>query len=449
MQTDLSATISAPGLTPIDYRGHRASILYPASLLLRTSQPVTPSPSPIQVGQKLAPHANPLLSQASPGIPAAISPMQASLPDVQPAGFVALTPTGPLPPLPQPFHLSLAYRNNDGTTNLTGKLLAETCKQRAVPRSDLANWMLSLGIDANRLTCPSLSAQFAIAEASPIQKLICSCLPGDGRTSISDTLAHVFPAEVLAGCLYISHSFGLPITIAVDSARPPTTLLQLARGTTARIASTPSTYPAADPILLTLSHSSARLRPGSSPAAAGLIFLDAAAAFDIGSRVLNLTPSLVPTVAYLADSPPQIVFVPRATPILAFIAALPAADAPLASSDPCAEQIFLDDLPRNLHPTHTHTIDTASRTLHIRPPSLRRPPQPCVQCGWCAEVCPTRMRPALLLDAVQSLPASPAHSDKVAATAGLHACIECGLCNYICPSALDLLAAVRQLRKVN
>lgn len=70
--------------------------------------------------------------------------------------------------------------------------------------------------------------------------------------------------------------------------------------------------------------------------------------------------------------------------------------------------------------------------------SLYGNPRPCVKCGYCVDVCPQNLVPALL----GGYSANGLLSE--AQDIDLFACIECGLCAYVCPSKIPLLEQIRE-----
>ncbi len=70
--------------------------------------------------------------------------------------------------------------------------------------------------------------------------------------------------------------------------------------------------------------------------------------------------------------------------------------------------------------------------------SLYGNPRPCVKCGYCVDVCPQNLVPALLGEYSANGLLSEAQD------IDLFACIECGLCAYVCPSKIPLLEQIRE-----
>lgn len=70
--------------------------------------------------------------------------------------------------------------------------------------------------------------------------------------------------------------------------------------------------------------------------------------------------------------------------------------------------------------------------------SLNGNPRPCVKCGYCVDVCPQNLVPALLGQYSANGLLSEAQNIDI------FACIECGLCAYVCPSKIPLLEQIRE-----
>ena len=66
---------------------------------------------------------------------------------------------------------------------------------------------------------------------------------------------------------------------------------------------------------------------------------------------------------------------------------------------------------------------------------------PCINCGRCVEVCPSRLIPSRLA----------AHADHFNTEAFLELngmeCVECGSCSYICPAKRQLAQSIKSMRK--
>jgi len=57
---------------------------------------------------------------------------------------------------------------------------------------------------------------------------------------------------------------------------------------------------------------------------------------------------------------------------------------------------------------------------------------PCIRCGECLQVCPSRLLPQELLTSARL------HDMDALQDLGLNACIECGCCDFVCPSQIQL-----------
>lgn len=68
-------------------------------------------------------------------------------------------------------------------------------------------------------------------------------------------------------------------------------------------------------------------------------------------------------------------------------------------------------------------------------------PSPCINCGRCSEVCPSRLVPSRL-----SGIADRYDEESFVANYGLE-CVECGCCSYVCPAKRQLAQSIKAMRK--
>ena len=68
-------------------------------------------------------------------------------------------------------------------------------------------------------------------------------------------------------------------------------------------------------------------------------------------------------------------------------------------------------------------------------------PSPCINCGKCAEVCPSRLIP-------KKLAVCATHGDEegFAANYGME-CVECGCCSFVCPAKRHVTQSIKSMRK--
>lgn len=67
--------------------------------------------------------------------------------------------------------------------------------------------------------------------------------------------------------------------------------------------------------------------------------------------------------------------------------------------------------------------------------------QACIRCGFCADVCPSRLLPQQLFAFSKTLDTTQLLEH------GLLDCIECGACDYVCPSQLPLVSTYKESKK--
>lgn len=69
-------------------------------------------------------------------------------------------------------------------------------------------------------------------------------------------------------------------------------------------------------------------------------------------------------------------------------------------------------------------------------------PTPCINCGRCVEVCPSRIIPSRLADYAQR------HDEETFTAQNGLECVECGSCSYVCPAKRQLKQSIGSMRKI-
>jgi len=85
----------------------------------------------------------------------------------------------------------------------------------------------------------------------------------------------------------------------------------------------------------------------------------------------------------------------------------------------------------------TAAIDKRTASVAVEAAAGRPSPRPCIRCGECVPVCPSRLEPPALFERLRS------RDFDVAQDFDLFGCIECGLCDVVCPSEIPLMATFR------
>ena len=93
----------------------------------------------------------------------------------------------------------------------------------------------------------------------------------------------------------------------------------------------------------------------------------------------------------------------------------------------------------------TFTLKGMSGLLCLRSPEtfVHRP---CIRCGKCVDVCPSRILPSTLSVLGEAYEDSHLDALEAAMEANLMDCIECGSCSYVCPSERRLVHYIRFLK---
>ncbi|HUR01794.1 MAG TPA: 4Fe-4S dicluster domain-containing protein [Nonomuraea sp.] len=192
-----------------------------------------------------------------------------------------------------------------------------------------------------------------------------------------------------------------------------------------RLAVEHNRYPSAHPTLIADRLGRRGLASGRNPVEAGLLIVEPWTAIVIGRWF---------TLRRFDLARPVFFAFPAAAEPLTVRYAMPGQSLP--ELDPArfrhAADILIGDPMTGRRITADAPLPPDSQLVTCLPPTHPPPVQPCINCGWCVEVCPTGLDPVRMMRA-----AGHGLSDRWLARE-LPWCVECGLCSYVCPSALPV-----------
>ena len=227
--------------------------------------------------------------------------------------------------------------------------------------------------------------------------------------------------------------------IALDAAQKDLvrTIHELARRTPIRIVGLQNRYPVGTDPLLVQTLLSREIPLGREALDIGALVLGVDTIFHLGRALSERVPATarVVTVAGSAIDKPGNYWVPNGTPVRHVLQSVGVQSQPrqLIVGGPMTGRPLLDD---------DVVLTLRCPALLALPPQegTQAPSTACVRCGWCAEVCPMKLEPALLLQAIEL------QQERQLARLHPAACIDCGLCSYVCPSSLPLASSISDVR---
>ena len=290
-----------------------------------------------------------------------------------------------------------------------------------------------------------LIPQLKAAGISEPDTLICVGLDSYPPFPVRSTLLVSFPDDAVLGTLVLADLVKAKnvIMLAARSAQVVGRLRNSCRNYRLKLVCTHDVYPAADPTLVAWTHAGRRrVSPGANPVEQGVVMINPWTAIRVGRWF---------TLRGFDTVRPMMIAWPEADEPMSIAYALPGQ--PLSSlhnrlrmpASMMRQRVVLGN-PMTGHPPDVTGDDAASEPtvpddeLLISVMGGSTPPvtQPCISCGWCADVCPTKLRPYELMCASRD------RSDDDYLLSNLPWCIDCGLCSHVCPSALPLAQTLRQ-----
>jgi len=295
------------------------------------------------------------------------------------------------------------------------------------------------GVWADRVTSPDLLAQLHQLLRRPADSVVCNVMDGDPNSCINTTLCALYPSHVMAGTMLLAQLSGAGQTWVVSESGSPaawwTPTKKLVRELGMRFVQIPNRYPQSDPTLLLHTLFDRHLRPSRLPTDQGAIVIDAACALAIAHAVFDRRPMTHVPLALRdhAEMETHFLVAPVGQSIHDILSHVLHCD---------SSQVIVrcGDVLRDQRTLPAASIGGREITLHVTPRERTELSDPCIRCNWCADLCPTRVQPAALLEAAQRR--ETLHIERY----GIDSCIECGICSYVCPSKLPLLEGIRTLK---
>ena len=268
------------------------------------------------------------------------------------------------------------------------------------------------------------------------------CEPG---ISCDDALLRAHADEVVLGGRVLARATGAPrIVCALEEDMPEA--IRACRDAIAahgaglvELAVLPARYPQGGERQLILALTGEEVPRGGLPRDIGVLVHNVATARAAWRAVAHGEPLLerVVTVAGPGVARPGNFLVPLGTPVSYLVEQAggytPAAARLLLGGPMMGVALAHDDVPLGKTHQSVLVLDAGAR-------SAGAPEMPCIRCGDCADACPSRLLPQLLLRQVR------AGQFDAARDQGLPDCIECGCCDLACPSRIPLTAHFRHGR---
>ena len=293
---------------------------------------------------------------------------------------------------------------------------------------------------------PGLIAQLHAAMQNHPKHLVCIGVDEFSPFPDRSSLLISFAEEAVLGTQLLADAAGAQnaVMLVSNDAQVASRVRRVCHSYRMKLRTVPNLYPAADPTIALnrCLPGRIRLRPRSHPVNEGVMVIEPWSAIRLGrwfnhSRVVMARPI---TIAWPEKTTPlstayALVGQPLAT-LDERLAATVSRGGRIIAGNPMTGRSVWPHFGSEVNPP---TVPE-DRTHFCVLPAARAPqPVPCTHCGWCQDVCPTRLRPAELLHQYHKDPRSPALVEP------LQWCIECGLCSHVCPSVLPLAQSFRTI----
>ncbi len=302
--------------------------------------------------------------------------------------------------------------------------------------------LLAALADANIDQCdpwvPSLSAQLKVLGSSKPRAIVMNFLPRQPESLLAQSLIRFDSAVMAAGIRAAQSAIGIRqcvIAINKHDRILRRSLKKTLAGLPVRVQPLLAPYPRAHPTVLLWTLYGQRLPVGELPARGGYLMIDPVTLWALGRYLLNHQKfTHRPIEIFAADQEPRISIVE-----LGITTGQLLKDQRINVD---AEQIIRNGMMSGEEISVDTQIAATTESLSVRSRPAVENPNPCIECGWCVDHCPTDLNPLHLYELEQdSLHMALSECSEAAY------CIGCGLCSYVCPTRLPLTQCTLNLRQ--
>jgi electron transport complex protein RnfC len=296
----------------------------------------------------------------------------------------------------------------------------------------------------------SLLEQVEVARTQPIHTVLCVGLDAFPPYPARSSLMMSFSDDAALGTQILSEIVGgkQAVVAVAKHAKVVAAVRRSCAAFGVRMEAVEPMYPLADPTLVAahVSPTPCRVRAGENPALQGLVL-------TTPWTVIRLAQWFTMSRLYLVR--PVFVGWPTAGVKLSWSWAMPGQT--LASLDPSLSGAAATLHGRAIvgHPLSGRMIRSPQEGQTGLPPTVpddemvlsvlaggpEAQAEPCVRCGWCAAVCPTRLLPIDLAQRVVNGRGGWVERS-------LRWCVGCGLCTHVCPAQIPLAQVLTSAREM-
>ncbi|MGK2915967.1 MAG: electron transport complex subunit RsxC [Porticoccaceae bacterium] len=280
----------------------------------------------------------------------------------------------------------------------------------------------------------------AQSTAQPIATLIINAVECEPYITADTALIRERAAEIFLGIDILAHILGDPPTVAIgiedNNVEARHALAAVGTSHAIAVIELPARYPSGGERQLIQLVTGREIPRGALPADVGVLCINVVTAHAVYRAVCRGEPLIarIVTVTGEACAKPGNYEVLIGTPIDHLLA--------LSGFDPsrCRQPLLggammgiaIADTAAPIAKTSNCIL--APTPAEMPPPA---PPQACIRCGYCADVCPAKLLPQQLYWYARS------QDHQQLSAHNLFDCIECGACTYVCPSAIPLVPIYR------